>query len=118
MRHRLPSFFLMKKTGNAIGDLEGADATCLKVFKDELIEFLLFIRCQGVDLTIHRFSIRDEFDCMVPRLAIQQGIKGRLCKHVLKIMKVSWNRITKCLWLGILVECLCQLLAKWVMMHK
>jgi len=84
------------------------DATCLKVFEDELIKFLLFIRCQGVDLTIHRFSIWDKFDRMVPRLAIRQGIKGRLCEHVLKVMKVSRNRIAKCLWLSILVECLCQ----------
>jgi len=82
--------------------------TCLKVFEDELIKFLLFIRCQGVDLTVHRFSIQDKFDHMVPRLAIRQGIKGRLCKHILKIMKVSQNRITKCLWLSILVERLCQ----------
>jgi len=82
--------------------------TCLKVFKDELIKFLLLIRCQGVDLTVHRFSIQDEFDGMVPRFAIWQGIKGRLCEHILKIMKVSWNSIAKCLWLGILVECLCQ----------
>jgi len=54
--------------------------TCLKVFKDELIEFLLFIRCQWLDLTVHRFSMQDEFDCVVPRLAIQQGIEGRLCE--------------------------------------
>ena len=64
-----------------------------KAFLDERVELTLFEGGDGVDLTVGRFRVRDEFDRMVPGPAVRERIERLAVEHVLELTRPLGNRV-------------------------
>src|SRR5882724_6934949 len=79
MRWRLPSFFVIKKTGDAIGNFNGYMCPLLRF--SSRISSSCFCST-GVDLSAEHLGIRYKFNSVVPLLPIRQFIKRLFGKHI------------------------------------
>ena len=75
---RLSYFFMMKKLGDAIGDL---DSQLLR-FSSRKSPIALFNQSKGVGLGAEHLTVGDKFYGMVPLLPVWELIEGFLVKHL------------------------------------